>query len=134
MGLDKVFEETVLGKMNKSKKQRGHVATPVSDCLDFEERVAHSLLKFDSLKKADSRANIIQIDNGYDIRLSGSYLSFDLAGILSQDNPGIELKFDEDAVGFEPDDEMVFRSKMPLWAIKPVSNNRVIITRMWATA
>ena len=129
MELSKIFEDTVFGKMDQSKKHINHVA--IQSSVDFEETVASNLLKFDLLREFDKGVRIISTDKGYDIRLKKHYKSFDLASLFNRDNAGVEFKFDEDVINFEPDEEMMFKSKVPLWVIKPISGNRVLITRMW---
>lgn len=129
MGLDKIFEDTVFGKMSQGQKQIKHTA--IHEDVNFEERVAAGLLNFDSLRAADKGARVMAVGGSFDIRLKRNYKALDLAQLIGQDNAGVELKFDSDMIGFNPDEDMLFKSKIPLWIIKPISNNRVLITRAW---
>ena len=89
-------------------------------------------MNFKGLQKADAYANIVQMGRGYNVRLSKPHLAFNMRDILSQDNPGIDLRFSEDLLEYEPDEEIVLKSKIPLWVIKPMDGgNTVSIQRIW---
>lgn len=54
-----------------------------------------------------------------------------VAAYIASDNP-VKLKFTDDFFYFEPDEDLIHKSKLPLWVVRPVGNNTVSIERTWA--
>jgi predicted GH43/DUF377 family glycosyl hydrolase len=130
MKIDSIFEETVFKKIKKTFRQRKHVACPDEG---FEAEVQKNALSFAAFKKRDPRVKIASIEDGYDVVFSEDHLAFDLASLIMESNPNINLKFSQDLLDFEPEEELVMKSKVPLWIIEHVgpSKKRVQIKRVW---
>lgn len=129
--MDDVFNRCVYGNICKGIKKRKHTAFS-SDSFKFDEEVTKNFLNFGNLRKKDKKADIVKMRGGYKVKLSKPHLAFNLKSILSAGNPGIDLKFSEDLLEYEPDEELIVKSKVPLWVIKPAGGgNTVSIQRMW---
>lgn len=126
-----VFEKCVFGKMSKGFKKKRHTAFSFGSD-NFETEITKNLLNFSGLRKKDKQASICSMDKGYQIKLSKPHLAFDMQEILSKNNPGIDLKFSEDLLEYDPDEELILKSKVPLWVIKPMKGGNVVsIQRVW---
>jgi hypothetical protein len=125
-----IFEKCVFQKINEGFKNKKYNA--FSSGSNFDEEVTKNLLNFEGLRKKDVKASITQTEKGYKILLSKPYLAFNLKDILSQNNPGIDLRFSEDLLEYEQEDDLILKSKIPLWVIKPTSGGNVVsIQRVW---
>lgn len=124
-----LFESSVFNKLSTFiKKVR---KTAYSDA-NFSNEVISKALNFDSLKKQDPSVKITQNENGYDVRLSRPHLAFDFSTMMQEDNQDVNLMFSNDLLEFEPEDELIHKSKIPLWVICPLEGgNRVLIKRAW---
>jgi hypothetical protein len=91
--------------------------------------VNKNFLKFEGLLKKDIKAHITYIGDHYNVKLSKPHLAYNMVNILSEHNP--ELKFTEDLLGYEPDEDLIMKSKFPLWIIKSIGVNSVSIKRIW---
>lgn len=130
MGQD-IFESCVFRRINKGFKRAKHTAFSF-DSSRFDTEVTKNLLNFGALRERDKKASIVQMGKGYTVRLSKPHLAFDMENLLSRSNPGIDLRFSEDLLEYEPDEELVLKSKIPLWVIKPMDGgNTVSIQRVW---
>lgn len=123
----KEFDNAVFNNLNKGFKKRKHISFAHSE--SFEEEVQRNLLKFDTLKKKDPKAKITRTAYGYSVNFSKQNLALDLIQLLAEDNKDVDLQFSQDLLEFEPDEELIHKSKVPLWVIKPVSGNKVMIQR-----
>lgn len=129
--MDDAFERCVFNKMDKGFKKKKYTAFS-STSVKFDEAVTENLLNFDALLKQDKGASITQMQRGYKVKLTKPHLAFNMQGLLESSNPGIDLRFSEDLLDYEPDDELIVKSSVPLWVIKPTSGgNTVSIQRMW---
>jgi len=126
-----VFEDTVFDSLDSGFQKKSHTA--FSGKSSFEDRVAETMLSFDSLKKKDPRAIIKCHKAGkYEIQLSRQHLALSMKEIVAFDNSNIELMFSDDLMQFEPDEDLIIKSKVPLWVIKPMAGgSKVVIQRMW---
>lgn len=123
------FDDAVFGKLSRFIKQVRRTAYSDSN---FSTEVVESCLKFDALKQRDPQARIFQTEQGYDIRLSKSHLAFDFCNYMQEDNQDVNLIFTNDLLEFEPDEELMHKSKIPLWVICPLQGgSRVLIKRAW---
>ncbi|MFA5071359.1 MAG: hypothetical protein WC511_03260 [Candidatus Pacearchaeota archaeon] len=125
-----LFESSVFNKLNNCIRKVKRVA--YSD-EKFSSEIVSNVLKFDALKKKDPKAKIFQtMDGTYDIRLSRPHIAFDFSTLMQEDNQDVDLMFTDDLLEFEPEDEMIHKSKIPLWVICPLEGgNRVLIKRAW---
>ena len=131
MSYDGIFEDCFFNKISKCVKSKNHNAFS-SDDIKFEDEVSKNLLNFASLQNRDKKVKIIQTRLGYNIKLSKPHLAFDLKSILSEVNSGINLEYAEDYLDYEPDDDLIMKSKIPLWVMKPMDGgNTVAIQRVW---
>lgn len=129
--MEDAFERCVFNKINKGFKKKKHTAFS-STSAKFDEAVTENLLNFDALLKQDKGASITQMQCGYKVKLTKPHLAFNMQGLLQDSNPGIDLRFSEDLLDYEPDDELIVKSTVPLWVIKPAGGgNTVSIQRMW---
>ena len=121
-----LFEDTVFANIAKGRSRSAR-----SGDTHFEDLVAQELLGFASLKQADHGARIASVERGYRIELSNTRVAFDFMALMAQDNPAINLEFTEDLLNYKPDEELVRKSKVPLWVIQQIGPRSVIIKRMW---
>lgn len=126
-----IFENCVFKKIKRGFKKKRHVALSFESD-NFNVEVTKNLLNFKDLKLKDIKADITQTKGGYNIKLSKPHLAFDMRSILRRGNPGIDLKFSEDLLEYERDDDLILKSKIPLWVIKPMDGGNVVsIQRVW---
>lgn len=124
-----IFESSVFNKLSKAIMQKRRTA--FSDA-NFSAEVFSNVLKFNALKKIDPSAKIIQNESGYDVRLSKPHVAFDFCELMREDNEDINLCFSEDLLEFKPEEELIHKSKIPLWVICPLEGgSRVLIKRAW---
>lgn len=124
-----IFEASVFNKLSKCVKKVRKTACPESE---FASEVFASVLKFETLKSKDPQVKIYQTEQGYDVRLSRPHLAFDFNTLMQEDNKDVNLLFTNELMEFEPDEELIHKSKVPLWVICPLQGgNRVLIKRAW---
>lgn len=124
-----LFESSVFNKLSKSFMKKGRTA--FSDA-NFSAEVFSNVLKFDALKKKDPSLKIVQNEMGYDVRLSKPHVAFDFCELMKEDNEDVNLCFSDDLLEFEPEEELIHKSKVPLWVICPLEGGtRVLIKRAW---
>jgi hypothetical protein len=129
--MNDIFETCVFSKIKKGFRKRKHTALSF-DSVEFNQEVDNNLLNFDDLRKRDKSAKIVQMQKGYMVKLGKSHLAFDMGSILSDKNPGVDLRFSEDLLEYEPDEELIVKSKVPLWVIKPIEGGSTVsIQRVW---
>lgn len=129
---DRVFEDCFFNRVKRGFHKKRHNAFS-SDVSNFEEEVNKNILNFKELKRKDPKVKVTQVNRGYKVKLSKPHLAFSINELLSGDNPDIDLSFSEDLLEYTPDDELVKKSKVPLWIIKPVDGgSSVYIQRLWA--
>lgn len=124
-----LFETSVFERLSKFiKKVR---RTAYSDA-KFSAEVFESVLKFDNIKSKDPAIKIFQTEHGYDVRLTKPHLAFDFCKYMQDDNQDVNFMFTNELLEFEPEEELIHKSKIPLWVICPLKGgNRVIIKRAW---
>lgn len=123
------FETDVFSNLSRYMKRVRKTACPESD---FDSAVVDSVLKFDPILKRDPAAKVIKTDTGYDVRLSRTHVAFDFCNYLKEDNKDVNIVFTDDLLEFEPEEELIHKSKIPLWVICPMQGgNRVLIKRAW---
>ena len=123
------FDSAVFHNLSRFIKKIRHTACPESE---FDSAVVNSVLKFDAIKSRDPKVKIIQTENGYDVRLSKTHIAFDFCNYMQEDNQEVNLLFTNDLLEFEPEEELIHKSKIPLWVICPLQGgNRVLIKRAW---
>lgn len=122
-----LFEDAVFSKISsgKSRTARQNADT------QFEDLVARELLNFTALRTADRNLRVAATEYGYRVDFSRSRVAFDFMSLMAQDNPEINLEFTEDLLNYKPDEELVRKSKVPLWVIQQIGPRSVIIKRMW---
>lgn len=124
-----LFEASVFNKLSRYLKKVRRTAYSDSN---FTAEVIKSVLKFDGIKSRDPQAKIIQNEFGYDVRLSKPHLAFDFCNYLKEDNQDVNIMFTNDLLEFEPEEELIHKSKIPLWVICPLKGgSRVLIKRAW---
>jgi hypothetical protein len=129
--MDDIFEKCFFSKIKKGFRKKKHTALSF-DSTEFNQEVSNNLLNFEDLRKKDKKASIVQMKKGYRVKLSKPHLAFNMGAILSHSNPGIDLKFSEDLLEYEPDEELIVKSSVPLWVIKPVDGGSTVsIQRVW---
>lgn len=127
---DDIFEEIAFRRMGRGVNQKSKAAAAVcAEQLIFEDEVNKNMLNFDSLRKVDKSAIITHTANGYRIVSKQGFLSLNIQELMMQDNPGIDLSFSPDMLDFEPDQEMIRKSTVPLWVIKQMNPGHVLIQR-----
>lgn len=128
--IENTFEDAVFQRMGRGVRRKKHVADVEVDV--FEQDMTEAMLKFDSLKDKDPGAAIRSVDKGYEVTFTKAHIAFDVMNILSLDNPDVDLQFTSDMIEFDPDEDLVKPSKVPLWVIKRATGpNRVTIQRVW---
>jgi len=131
MSYDSIFEKCFFNSTDKCFRSKKHEAFSFGSD-KFEDEVRSNLLNFDNLKSKDCNARITQVGGGYQVKLSRPHLAFSMKDLLSESNPGIDLKFSEDLLDYEPDEDLIIKTKIPLWVIKPMAGgNTVSIQRVW---
>ena len=126
MSLNEIFEDKVFDEFGKGFRKRKKLACYTQK--SFSEEVNFNLLKFDTLKKKDSKAKIVATDYGYSVKLSRPHLAFNMCSILAEDN--MDLNFTQELMEYDPDEELIRKSAVPLWVVKSKGNN-VMIQRIW---
>lgn len=128
--IENTFEDAVFQRMGRGVRRKHHVADVEVDV--FEQDMSNALLKFDTLKDKDPGAAIRSVARGYEVTFTKAHVAFDVMGLLALDNPDIDLQFTPDMIEFDPDEDLVKPSKVPLWVIKRATGpNRVTIQRVW---
>ena len=127
MPFDNIFEEKFFEKASKGFKQVKKVSDYTSTST-FEQKVNENIINFNSLYEKDKKAKVVNTVYGYSVKLSKPHLAFNLHSILAEDN--LDLSFTQDLLEFDPDEELIKKSKIPLWVVKP-KGNKVFIKRVW---
>jgi hypothetical protein len=125
-----IFENCFFSNIKKGIKRKKCTAFS-SENINFEKEINRNLLKFEALLQKDPKVKIVQMGDQYKVKLSKAHLAFNMADILLKSNPEVDLKFSEDLLEYNPDEDLMMKSKMPLWIIHPNGNNSVSIKRMW---
>lgn len=87
-------------------------------------------LNFDLIKQRDKTARISRVaSNSYKIEFSKISVAYDLFNLLRLGNPDESLEFSEDYVEFEPEEELIKKSKNPLWIVKVLKPGCVLLTK-----
>lgn len=121
------FEEAIFTGLANTSARTAKKTAP----LDLTARLQPAL-SFDHLKQAaHGRIRVAFTESGYHINLGTQMIAADLRKLLAQDNPGIQLEFTEDFNNYEPNPDLIKKSKVPLWVIKPTGTQSVLIQRMW---
>lgn len=124
-----LFEASVFDKLSRYIKKVRRTAYSDSN---FTAEVIASVLNFNGIKSRDPQAKIIQNEFGYDVRLSKPHLAFDFCNYMREDNQDVNIMFTNDLLEFEPEEELIHKSKIPLWVICPLEGgSRVLIKRAW---
>ena len=125
------FESIVFDTLEKSIQRVRRKA--FRDSQSFESAVTSNLLKFGGLRQRDPRIRISSaVDGSYDLFFSQPHLSLSINDLLKEDNPDTNFLFEEDLANFEPDEDLIYKSKIPLWVICPLEQGkRVSIKRAW---
>lgn len=118
------FEDSVFHSL--SAKPRTASARPLDTAAALTER-----LNFASLEQRCGRVHVAFVDNAYHVQLPQRQLMSDVQAFLAQDNPEINLDFTEDMYNYEPNEDLIRKSPMPLWVIKPTGDRSVTIQRIW---
>lgn len=50
---------------------------------------------------------------------------------IAADNGMVPLNFDDGLIGYEPDDQLIHRSSVPLWVLRASKDGSVMISRVW---
>lgn len=126
---DSFFESTGMGHHTAS-------APAITSAAEMEGTVRGQLqLRFTTAKAKMRDLIIEERPDGYVLRsASMRRIGFsDLSKYLQADNQ-VNLTFSEELMNFEPDEELVHKSKMPLWVCKPMTDGSVAIQRVWKAA
>ena len=124
-----LFEASVFDKLSRFVKRVRRTAYSDSS---FNEDVLKGVLKFNTIRSKDPHVKITQSEHGYDVRLSRTHVAFDFCNYLQEDNEDANFIFTNDLMEFEPEEELIHKSKIPLWVICPLQGgNRVLIKRAW---
>jgi hypothetical protein len=95
----------------------------------------HTSLRFTTPKAKLPGLKIQLIDDGYKLSGTRGLLRIAASGNLRRwifaDN--IDLSFDEEMLAYEPEDELIKKSKVPLWILKGSPDGSVAIKRVWNT-
>lgn len=138
------FEEAVFGSLAAAVRRSAVASLPGRDSkpadapeaqrADFDALLHQSMLNFTALLHADQSTRIHALDRGYRVELGSMRLAFDassLRSLMAADNPGVDLAFDDEMVNFEPEADLVKKSKVPLWVLRPVGAKTILIQRIW---
>lgn len=126
-----IFEDFVFEELKKGFRKKNHNA--FMRVTSFDQRVAENFLVLENLKNKDPQAVIKRMVSArYNINLTQPHLALSMKQVIAFDNSNIELMFSDEFMDFEPDEELIMKSKVPLWVIKPMGGGRrVHIQRMW---
>jgi hypothetical protein len=126
--MNEIFEDIVFDSMysKKSKTASNNVS------VDFGSEVKKNILKFDSVFKKKRTARVIPVNSG-EYRVNGldQVLAYGFLETIKGDNQNVNFEFTEDLMNFEPDEDLVKKSKVPLWVIQPLNSQSVLIKRVW---
>lgn len=135
-----VFDQAVFGPLSAPRAAKASArASGAPDQIDrqrddLDALIAQSMLNFTSLQAADKGSRVTAFDRGYRIELGNQRLAFDMGAfrnLLEQDNPGIDLTFDDALASYAPDPDLIKKSRVPLWVLKPLGGTSLLIQRMW---
>lgn len=125
-----IFESLVFKNLEKKIRQIRHQAFSTES--SFENEVANSMLNLNGLRTHDAKAVICQNELGYDVKFSKSHLAFNFIDLMKKDNPDVNMMFTDDLLNFEPNEDLIYKSKVPLWVVCPLeAGKRVVIKRVW---
>lgn len=99
--------------------------------MDLDALIHESMLSFTSLMAADKMARIDSLDQGYRVEFGNMRVAFDFKSLMEQDNQGVDLAFSDELAGYQPEEGLVRKSKIPLWVIKNLGKSVVLIQRIW---
>jgi hypothetical protein len=126
--MSEIYEDLVFSRMDKGKSKSRVAFT--SDGKYLSE-VYKNILNFDMLLEKDNSIKVSSIEEGV-FKVRGlKRKAFDLFNLLQNGNPGINFQFSEDLLNFEPDQELIKKSKVPLWVVHPLDSQSVMIKRVY---
>lgn len=120
---DDMFENTFFEASAPGRTRRASVATT-------DKRTE---LRFTTAKAHIRGVTITPTERGYIVRTAGrQHIAFsDLRQYLMADNR-VDLKFSDELMAFEPGEDLIKKSKVPLWVVKPLGEGTVAIERVWS--
>lgn len=127
---DQLFEESFFAGANPA----GHTASApaITPAAEFDRLASgQAALRFTTAKSKFRGLSVEATEKGYILR--GAAIrreAFNLRQYLMADNQ-VQLKFSEELLNYEPEDELVKKSQVPLWVIRPVRDGAVMIERVW---
>ena len=126
--MNEIFEDAVFDGMGHKKNKTASKNVGV----DLGGEVGKNVLKFDSVFKKKSTARVTNVNPGeYRVKGLDGVLAYGLLDMMKNENKDVNFEFSEDLMNFEPDEELVKKSKVPLWVIHPLNSRSVTIKRIW---
>ena len=144
-----IFDEAVFGTLQRRAAPRsaraslpGYQDAPGADVpeaqrTDFDCLVNQGLLTLTALLNADKATRVQGFERGYRIELGSALatrIAFDrrsFKSLIEADNPDVDLTFSDDLVNFEPEPDLVKKSKVPLWVLSPLGSKTILLKRIW---
>jgi hypothetical protein len=127
-----LFEDSFFASAGKADHTAAGIAIRPAGEMDMLAS-GKTALRFTTAKAKIRGLKVTATDKGYLISApKGGLLrqAFDLGKYIMADNQ-MKLKFSEELMNFEPDEELIHKSKVPLWVLKSNPNGSVSIERTW---
>lgn len=133
--LASLFEDAVFDSLTPKRTAAGAPALSPAGSLN-ELAAGTKALRFTTAKAKLPGLSITETPKGYLVRANTDKqglhrVAFDLVRFLQADNNQVRLQFSDELQNFEPDEELIHKSSVPLWVIKPVREGAVMIERVW---
>lgn len=129
-----VFDAAVFGTMlapRRAAASQGELSPADRQRTDLDSLIHESMLNFSSLMAMDKTARIDNLDQGYRVEFGNMRVAFDFKNMMEQDNQGVDLAFSDELAGYQPEEGLVRKSKVPLWVLRPMGNKVMVIQRIW---
>lgn len=132
-----IFDDAVFSSMLEPRRAiASHAsgenpAAPERQTMDIDTLIHQSMLNFTGLMAADKGARVVAYERGYRVEFGSQRMAFDFRSLMQEDNEGVDLAFSDELAGYEPEEGLVRKSKIPLWVLRPVGNRVVVIQRVW---
>lgn len=126
--MNKIFEDAVFDGMRHKKSKTAKQSVGV----DLGSEIKKNVLRFDTVFKKKRTARVVPVDSGeYRVYGLDKVLAYGFLETIKDDNRNVNFEFTEDLMNFEPDEDLVKKSKVPLWVIQPLNAQSVLIKRIW---
>lgn len=119
-----LFEDAIFDRLARSRSRTARSSE------SFQDIISHEMLNFTQLLARDRSTRIRSHERGYRVDFSNR-IALDFIDLLTADNPAVNLEFTQDLLNYQPNADLIKKSKVPLWVIKQVGPQSVTIQRMW---